>query len=141
MPKVKIRPTQVEKNWYIVDAKGKVLGRLAAKIAQILLGKHKPVFTPYWDLGDYVVVINSSLVRVTGKKEEQKIYYRHSGYPGGQRKETLSSLRKKKPNELIYHAVWGMLPKNRLARKILNKLFVYPKETHPHQQEKLILLG
>lgn len=140
MPKIKLRPAQVEKSWFLADAKNKVLGRLAAQVAQILQGKHKPVFTPYWDLGDYVVVINSSLVRLTGKKEKQKLYYRHSGYPGGGHQETLASWRKKKPNELIYHAVSGMLPKNRLARKMLNKLFVYPKETHEHQQEKFIPL-
>ena len=126
---------EIVRKWYLVDAKDKILGRLAAKIARILSGKDKPIYTPHIDTGDFVIVVNARKVRVTGRKEEGKIYYHHSGYPGGLKKETLAELREKKPEEIIRRAVKGMLPKNRLGRKMLKRLKVYPDENHPHQAQ------
>lgn len=126
---------EIVKKWYLVDAKGKILGRMATKIAQILSGKHKPIYTPHLDTGDFVVVINAKEVRVTGKKYTQKIYYHHSGYPGGLKKRTFEELMEKKPEEIIIRAVKGMLPKNKLGRKMLKKLKVYPDANHPHQSQ------
>lgn len=125
-----------KKKWYLVDAKGKVLGRLASEVAKILRGKNKPEFTPHLDLGDFIVVINAERVILTGKKEKTKIYYHHSGYPGGLKAVPFSKYIKEKPEELFTHAVKGMLPHNRLGRKILSKLFVYRGEKHPHQAQK-----
>ncbi|OYV03088.1 50S ribosomal protein L13 [candidate division bacterium WOR-3 4484_18] len=124
--------TTTERKWYLIDAAGKTLGRLASQIALILRGKHKPQYQPHLDLGDYVVVINAEKVHVTGKKETDKLYYRHSGYPGGLKAIPLSVIRRKHPEFLIYHAVKGMLPKNRLGRKMLKKLKVYRGPSHPH---------
>ncbi len=124
-----------EKGWHLIDANGKVLGRLATDIANILRGKNKPIFTPHLDMGDFVVVINAQKVRLTGKKWDQKVYYRHSGYPGGIKSCTAEELRQKKPEELIRHAVRGMLPKNRLGRKMLKKLKIYASEEHPHEAQ------
>ena len=124
------------RNWCLVDAKGKVLGVLATKIAVILMGKHKSTWQPYLDVGDNVIVINASKVDVTGRKEEQKKYYHYSGYPGGLKVETLKDLRERKPADIIYHAVAGMLPKNRLGRAMIRKLFVYPSEKHPYEAQK-----
>jgi len=126
---------EIVRKWYLVDAKDKILGRLATKIARILSGKDKPIYTPHIDTGDFVIVVNARKVRVTGRKEEGKIYYHHSGYPGGLKKETLAELREKKPEEIIRRAVKGMLPKNRLGRKMLKRLKVYPDENHPHQAQ------
>jgi large subunit ribosomal protein L13 len=128
--------TEPEKNWYIVDAKGKVLGRLATRIAIVLMGKRKPTWQPHLDTGDCVIVVNASKVMVTGRKETQKIYYRYSGYPGGLKEENLEKLRARKPEHIIHHAVRGMLPKNRLGRVMIKKLFIYPGEKHPHEAQK-----
>ncbi|OGY26763.1 MAG: 50S ribosomal protein L13 [Candidatus Woykebacteria bacterium RBG_16_43_9] len=137
-PKVKKerKPQTSDKSWYIVDAKNKVLGRIATRIAIILMGKHKPTWQPYLDDGDYVIVINASKIGVSGRKEEQKTYYRYSGYPGGLKTEILGKLRKRKPEDIIYHAVAGMLPKNRLGAAMIKKLYIYPSEKHPHEAQK-----
>ncbi len=127
---------EIKKNWYLVDAKGKVLGRLASEVAKILRGKNKPQFTPHLDVGDFVVVINADKVILTGKKEKTKTYYHHTGYPGGLRAVPFSKYIKNKPEELFNHAVKGMLPHNRLGRKTLSKLFVYRGDKHPHQAQK-----
>ncbi len=131
-----IKSSDVEKKWYVVDAKDQVLGRLASKIAAILRGKHKPVFTPNMDNGDYVIVINADKVRLTGKREELKTYIRYTGYPGGQRITSFKEMMAKKPEFVIYHAVKGMLPKNRLGRKIIKNLKIYAGENHPHAAQK-----
>lgn len=125
----------IERRWYLVDAEGKVLGRLASEVAKILRGKHKPYLAPYLDTGDYVIVINAAKVRVTGKKLEDKIYYRHSGYPGGLRSRTLAEMMATHPTRVIERAVWGMLPHNRLGRAMMKKLKVYEGESHPHQAQ------
>lgn len=132
-----IKPGDVKRTWFLVDAKGKVLGRLATQVAKILQGKHRPYYTPHWDMGDFVVVINAKDVAATGKKEKQKVYYRHSGYPGALRKETLEELRKRRPTEIVRRAVTGMMPKNKLARQMMKKLYVYAGEEHPHQDKEL----
>ncbi len=130
------KPGEVERRWYVVDAKDKVVGRLASRIAMILMGKHKPHYTPHLDTGDFVVVINASRVRFTGRKWEQKCYYRHSGYPGGLKVRKAREVLESKPEEILRHAVRGMLPKNHLGRRLLKKLKIYPGETHPHQAQK-----
>lgn len=122
----------VERKWYLIDATDQILGRLASQIAQCLRGKNKPYFTPHVDTGDYVIVINAAQIKVTGKKTEDKIYYRHSGYPGGIKQRTFTELKAKKPTEIIEKAVKGMLPKNILGRAMLRKLKVYSGPTHPH---------
>lgn len=132
--------TKIEKKYFVVDATGKTLGRLASNIANILLGKHKSCWVPYLDTGDYVVVVNAEKVKVTGKKKTDKVYYRHSGYLGGLKKETFMSLMQKSPETIIEHAVKGMLPHNRLGRKLLKKLKVYRGPEHPHQAQKPIAL-
>jgi large subunit ribosomal protein L13 len=124
-----------QRQWYIVDAEGKVLGRLATEVARVLRGKHKPSFSPHIDGGDFVIIVNSRRVSLTGKKLEQKIYYRHSEYPGGLRASTAGKLVETKPNAIIQLAVKGMLPKNRLGRDLLRKLKVYPGPEHPHQAQ------
>lgn len=125
----------VEKKWVLVDAEGKILGRMASEIADILRGKNKPVFTPHVDTGDFVVVINAEKVRLTGKKLDRKVYYRYSGYLGGLRAQSAKEVLEKKPEELIRHAVKGMLPKNRLGRKMFGKLKVYRGSEHPHEAQ------
>ena len=125
-----------ERDWYLVDADGKTLGRLATQIADILRGKRKPTYTPHVDVGDFVIVINAAKVAVTGNKLEGKRYWRHSGYPGGIRYRTLGELLERRPEEVIRRAVKGMLPRNRLARQQLRKLKVYPGAEHPHQAQK-----
>ena len=130
----------MEKKWYIIDADGKILGRLATRIATILRGKQKPDFTPNVDRGDYVICINASKVKVTGRKETQKIYTRYTGYPGGLRKTTLKEMRAKKPEEIIYHAVKGMLSKGPLGRKMIKKLKVYSGHEHPHKAQNPVEL-
>jgi large subunit ribosomal protein L13 len=125
----------IEQKWYIVYARGKILGRLASNVAQILRGKHKPTFTPHLDVGDHVIIINAEKIRVTGKKGEQKHYYRHTGYPGGLRTRSFDKLIQEKPEWILEHAVKGMLPHNRLGRKIFKKLKVYAGEEHPHHAQ------
>lgn len=127
---------EVERKWLVVDAEGQVLGRLATQIASRLRGKHKPIFTPHVDTGDFVVVINAEKVRLTGNKLEQKVYYRHSNYPGGLKAETAKERMEKKPEEIMRAAVWGMLPKNRLGRTLIKKLKVYRGPQHPHEAQK-----
>lgn len=126
------KPAEVERKWYVIDAEDKTLGKIASEVASILRGKKKPIYTPHVDTGDYVIVINAEKVRVTGKKEEQKIYKRHSGYPGGLKETTLRELRAKKPEEIIRHAVKGMMPKGKLGRQMFKKLKVYAGPEHPH---------
>jgi large subunit ribosomal protein L13 len=121
-----------ERNWLLVDAEGQTLGRLATQIADALRGKRKPAYTPHVDTGDFVVVINAEKISVTGQKRQEKMYYRHSGYPGGLKSRTLNDMLERRPEEVIRLAVKGMLPKNRLARKQLTKLKVYAGPEHPH---------
>jgi large subunit ribosomal protein L13 len=132
---------ETERKWYVVDAEGKILGRLATQIASHLRGKHKPVFTPHVDTGDFVVVVNADKIKFTGRKLDQKIYYRHSNYPGGLKSETLKERLEAKPEEVIRDAVWGMLPKNRLGRTLIKKLKVYRGAEHPHEAQKPEPLG
>ena len=128
---------EVKKNWYLVDAKNKILGRLATQIAMRLRGKHKPIFTPHADTGDFIVVINAEKVSLTGKKWDKKIYYRHSGYVGGLKEITAKKLLEKKPEDVLRFAVKGMLPKNSLGRRQLKKLKIYVGSDHPHQAQQL----
>ena len=122
--------------WYVVDAKGAVLGRLASQVAQRLRGKHNPLFTPHADTGDWVVVINAEKITLTGRKMDNKIYYRHSGYVGSLKQITAKELLEKKPTELVRSAVKGMLPKNKLGRRVFKKLKVYAGEAHPHEAQR-----
>ena len=130
------KPEEIERQWYVVDATGQTLGRLATKVADILRGKHKPIYTPHVDTGDYVIVINAEKIELTGKKWEQKKYYRHSGYPGGLKEITYDKLLKKNPEFIIEKAVRGMIPHNRLGRQIIKKLKVYAGPDHPHQAQQ-----
>jgi large subunit ribosomal protein L13 len=129
-------PKKVERKWFVVDAQGRVLGRLASFVATRLYGKHKPIYTPSVDTGDHIVVINAAKVALTGKKWDQKMYYRHSGYMGGLKSRSAKQLLQKRPGDLVEHAVRGMLPKNRLGRKMLKKLKVYAGSDHPHEAQK-----
>lgn len=129
---------QIERNWYLVDAKGKVLGRLASKIAGLLMGKERVDFSYHQDMGGYVVVINSDRVRVTGRKKRDKIYYHYTGYPGGLKKATFEELLKKDSRKIIYLAVKGMLPKNKLRKRRLLRLKVYKGNSHPYGDQELI---
>lgn len=131
-----IRTEDADRKWYIVDAKDRVLGRMATEIAKIIRGKNKAIFTPNMDTGDFVVVVNADKVRVTGKRENLKQYIRHSGYPGGQKVTSFKEMMKKKPEFVVESAVKGMLPKNRLGRKLIKKLKVYSGEDHPHKAQK-----
>jgi large subunit ribosomal protein L13 len=126
------KQNDVERRWYVVDAEGQTLGRLATRIADTLRGKRKPEYTPHIDTGDFVIVVNAEKIAVTGKKLDDKIYYRHSGYPGGLRQRTLGEQLARRPTEVIRKAVEGMLPRNRLARQQLTKLKVYAGPEHPH---------
>ncbi|MDO5644356.1 MAG: 50S ribosomal protein L13 [Dermabacter sp.] len=130
------KPDDVERSWYVIDASDVVLGRLASQTAQLLRGKHKPVFAPHVDAGDFVIIINAEKVALTGKKLEQKLAYRHSGYPGGLRAVKYSELLETKPERAIEKAVRGMLPKNKLAAQQLKKLKVYRGSEHPHQAQQ-----
>jgi large subunit ribosomal protein L13 len=130
------KPSDRERNWVVIDAEGKTLGRLATQIADLLRGKRKPTYTPHVDVGDFVVVVNAEKVVVTGNKLEQKRYWRHSGYPGGIRSRTLAEQLERRPEEVIRKAVKGMLPRNRLARQQLRKLKVYAGPDHPHAAQK-----
>ena len=123
---------EIERRWYVVDAEGQTLGRLATRIADTLRGKRKPEYTPHVDTGDFVVVVNAEKIAVTGKKRDEKIYYRHSGYPGGLRERTLGEELERRPTEVLRKAVKGMLPRNRLARQQINKLKIYAGPEHPH---------
>lgn len=125
----------IQKEWYVVDASQKVLGRMASEIAKVIRGKHKPTFTPNIDCGDKVIVINAKKVRLTGKKMDDKVYVRHTGYPGGQRFSTPRLVLQKYPNRLIEMAVRGMLPKNSLGRKVFKNLFIYEGDQHPHEAQ------
>jgi large subunit ribosomal protein L13 len=129
-------PLTRERNWLLVDANGQTLGRLCTQIADALRGKTKPEYTPHVDTGDFVVVVNAEKISVTGNKREDKKYYRHSGYPGGLKERTLNDMLERRPEEVIRHAVKGMLPRNRLARKQLTKLKVYAGPDHPHEAQK-----
>jgi large subunit ribosomal protein L13 len=126
----------LKQEWYLVDAQDRILGRLATQIANILRGKNKPVFTPYADAGDFVIVTNAEKIRLTGKKLENKCYYRHTGYPGGLKTSTAQEILTKKPEQLIELAVKGMLPKNRLGRKLIKKLKIYAGTAHPHEAQQ-----
>jgi len=130
------KPDQIDRQWLVVDASNQALGRLASEIARLLRGKHKASFTPHLDTGDFVVVVNAKRIRLTGKKLDEKKYYRHSGYPGGLRVETAREMLTKHPERMIRAAVWGMLPKNRLGRKLLGKLKVYAGPEHPHAAQQ-----
>ena len=130
------KPQDVERRWYVVDANGVVLGRLASEVAQILKGKHKPIYAPHADVGDHVIVVNAGGVRLTGGKENKKIAYRHSGYPGGLTETPYARLIEKRPRFVVEKAVKGMLPKNRLGRAMASKLQVYEGPEHPHQAQK-----
>lgn len=127
--------------WYVVDANGKILGRMAAELAKIIRGKNKPLFTPNSDTGDYVIVINAEKVRLTGKRENLKVYLSHSHYPGGQKSRSFSELIAKHPDKVIRYAVKGMLPKTRLGSKLINKLKVYSGESHPHAAQNPITIN
>ena len=129
-------PSTRERNWLVVDASGKTLGRLATQIADALRGKRKPEYTPHCDTGDFVIVVNAEKIAVTGRKRQEKMYYRHSGYPGGLRSRTLAEMLARRPEEVIRKAVKGMLPRNRLGRAQLTKLKVYAGPEHPHQAQK-----
>jgi large subunit ribosomal protein L13 len=126
----------IERKWFVVDAQGQTLGRLATRIASVLRGKHKPVYTPHLDCGDYVIVVNADKIHVTGQKLEQKTYYRHSGYPGGLRQVSLRRQLQVHPDRVIEAAVRGMLPHNRLGRKMFKKLKIYAGPTHPHEAQQ-----
>ncbi len=130
-----LKKSEVKRNWLVVDAEGKILGRLAAKIAQMLTGKNKPQYSPHVDCGDYVVVLNADKFRVTGKKMTDKIYYRHSFYPGGLKAISLKHLLERNPKKVIYHAVSGMLPKNKFRARRLRRLKLYLGNEHPHKAQ------
>lgn len=132
---------EIQKKWYLIDAQDVVLGRLAVTVADHLLGKNKPTYTPNVDTGDYIVVINAEKVKLTGKKLDNKVYYRHSGYPGGIKSETARERLSQHPERVITAAVWGMLPKGRLGRAIIKKLKVYKGDEHPHQAQKPEILA
>ncbi len=130
-----VKPVDVEREWFVVDATDLPLGRLASEVAQILRGKHKVIFTPHIDTGDHVIVVNAEKIAITSDKSVQKIYYRHSGFPGGLKEETFEELMSRKPERIIERAVRGMIPKNRLGRQIGSKLKVYVGPDHPHQAQ------
>lgn len=127
---------EINQKWLVVDADGQVLGRFASEVASILRGKNKPIFTPHMDVGDNVIIINAGKIRVTGKKAKTKKYYRHTGYPGGLRSDSYSDLIKSNPEKILEKAIWGMLPHNKLGRKIYKKLKIYAGSEHPHEAQK-----
>ncbi|MFN8482809.1 MAG: 50S ribosomal protein L13 [Anaerolineae bacterium] len=130
------KPAEVQREWYVVDAQGKTLGRLATEIARVLRGKHKPIFQPNVDTGDFVIVVNCDKIHVTGNRMNDKFYYRHSGYPGGLKAVSLRDMLKTHPDRVIREAVWGMLPHNSLGRQQLRKLKIYRRADHPHAAQK-----
>jgi len=131
-----VKKEEVERQWFVIDGEGEIVGRMATKIATILRGKHKPTYTPHVDTGDNIIIVNAEKVRFTGQKWEQKEYQRFSGYPSGQKRRTAKEMLEKKPIEIIEHAVRGMLPKNRLGRQMFRKLHVYVGSEHPHAAQK-----
>jgi len=131
-----IKTEDADRKWYVIDANNQVLGRLAAQVAQVIRGKKKPIFTPNMDTGDFVIILNADKIRMTGKRESQKTYFSHSGYPGGLKTRSFSDMMQKKPEFVIHHAVKGMLPKNRLGRQLIKKLKVYAGDSHPHAAQK-----
>ncbi|HQL43198.1 MAG: 50S ribosomal protein L13 [Spirochaetes bacterium] len=131
-----LKKSQIEKKWYIIDAEGKVLGRLAAEIAHVLRGKHKPTYSSHLDMGDNIVVINAEKILLTGKKPDDKEYFFHSGYPGGMKFVNIKKMLQKKPEYVLYHAVKGMMPKNKLSRNLMGNLKIYAGKDHPHQAQK-----
>ena len=136
METTSIRAKEIIRDWYLVDAENQTLGRLSSRVAQILRGKHKPYFTPHMDMGDFVVIINAEKVKVTGNKERDKTYFRHSGYPGGITKVNLKKVRQQYPEKIINNAVKGMLPHNRLGEKLLKHLKIYTTAVHPHKAQQ-----
>ncbi len=136
MKTISIKQSEIEKNWWIADAEGQTLGRFASNIAQILRGKHKVNFTPHMDMGDCVVVINAEKIQVTGSKETEKTYFRHSGFPGGGKVTSVAEMRRKHPERIVENAIKGMLPHNRLGRSILSHLKVYVGSDHPHTAQQ-----
>jgi len=140
MKTIFVKPREVVRKWYLIDAEGKVLGKVAAKAAELVRGKHKPEYTPHQEVGDYVIIINAAKAVLTGRKTRQKEYYRHSGYPGGLKSESYEKMIKRKPVFPLEHAVRGMLPKGRLGRKLFTNVKVYADERHPHaaQQPEVI---
>lgn len=134
------KSAEIDRQWYVVDATGQRLGRLATRVASIIRGKHKAIYTPHMDTGDFVIVVNADKVELTGRKEDQKVYYRHSGWPGNLKQETARQLRSRRPVKLVENAVKGMLPHNRLGRRLYTKLKVYGGPDHPHQSQKPAVL-
>ncbi len=128
--------SEIQRSWFVVDAAGIPVGRLSSVVARLLIGKHKPTYTPHLDVGDFVIVLNAEKAVLTGRKEEQKTYYRHTGYPGGIKAETARALRARRPVKMIERSVWGMLPKSTMGRHLLKKLKVYPGAEHPHQAQQ-----
>lgn len=135
------KASELTPRWYVFDAEGQILGRLATQIAQVLRGKHKPTFTPHLNSGDFVIVVNAAKIQVTGKRLDQKMYYRHSQYPGGLKTESLRQVLAKHPDRVIQHAVKGMLPHNRLGDDMMDRLKVYGGPNHPHQAQKPVAWG
>jgi large subunit ribosomal protein L13 len=129
------KASEITRQWYVIDAEGQILGRLASEVAGLLRGKHKPNYVPYLDMGDHVIIVNASKFRVTGRKKEGKTYFRHSGYIGGVKIATLAERMAKRPNEVIRDAVWGMLPKGPLGRQMIRKLKIYSGPEHPHDAQ------
>jgi len=142
METTSIRLEEITRDWYLIDAQDQILGRLASRVAKILRGKNKPYFTPHMDMGDFVIIINAEKIKVTGNKEEDKNYFRHSGYPGALTKINLKQVREHHPEKIISNAVKGMLPHNRLGRKLLKHLKIYTSAVHPHnaQQPQIITI-
>ncbi len=133
---ISAKPAEVERAWYVIDAENQIVGRLASQVATILRGKHKPSFTPHVDTGDFVIVVNADKARFSGNKEEDKLYYSYSGYPGGLKTRTAKVMRQRRPEYIVRHAVKGMLPKGPLGRQMLKKLKVYAAPTHPHEAQQ-----
>ena len=136
MKTISIKKSEISKEWWIADAEGQVLGRFASKIAQVLRGKHKVNFSPHMDMGDFVIIVNAEKIKVTGNKETDKTYFKHTGYPGGGSEISLAELRRSKPNRILETAIKGMLPHNRLGRSILTQLKIYSGEEHPHSAQQ-----
>ena len=130
------KAAEIKRKWYVIDAEGKTLGRLATQVAIVLRGKHKPIFTPHVDTGDHVIVVNAEKIHLTGDKVRQKTYYRHSGYPGGLKAETVKDVLARKPSAIVERAIKGMLPKNPLGKQMARKLNVYAGPTHPHHAQR-----
>jgi large subunit ribosomal protein L13 len=136
MKTIFVKPKDVQRKWWLVDAEGQVLGRLAARIAAVLRGKHKPIYSPHMETGDFVVVVNAEKVRITGNKLQQKLYYRHSGYPSGLKTEALGKMMVKKPTFALEHAIKGMLPRGKMGRKLFGNVKIYAGPEHPHGAQK-----